>query len=96
MSKTERQVEQECVAIVRELGGECRKLDVGHGSKGWFDQAMWLPGGKHLLIEFKTETGELSKFQEYRANHFDDIGFTVHVIRSVSGFQWLLSQVGAA
>ena len=92
---SEGKLEKACTSLVTKLGGVYRKLDVGPGAKGWCDLAIWLPGGKHLLVELKVGANVMSRFQEHRAEEFSRVGFTVWEIRSLEQFVKLLREIGA-
>jgi len=86
---TERELEKRCREIVRAHGGMVRKLDVGVGSRGWFDAAIYLPGGIHMLVEFKAPgkknmlgTSGLTRMQRWRRDKLAEMWHTVHIVRS--------------
>ena len=87
MSELERTLEAKCMRLVRDSGGQHRKLDVGPGGKGWVDQAVWLPCGVHFLVEFKVGRNNPSKLQAQRIEKFDRMCFDVHVIRTYQDFE---------
>lgn len=88
-------LERECRRVVHDLGGFTRKQDVGPRAKGWPDMAIWLPGGLHVIVEFKTHVGVLSPMQEARKTEFERVGFEVHVIRCLADFKRLMKKLGA-
>ena len=90
---TESDIERECMLMVADLDGEHRKLDVGRGSKGWLDQAVWLPGW-HFIVEFKRPGEKPSALQARRIQRLRALGHEVHVIDAVEDFRQLLISRG--
>jgi len=58
---------------------------------GWPDFTLLLPGGRYLLIEFKTRTSKLSVDQERLHARLHSHGLCVHVVYSASEAIQLLS-----
>ena len=88
-------IERACVALAENaLGGLTRKLDKGPNAKGWLDRAMWLPGGLHIIVEFKRPGEYLTDFQEARMDKLESLGHTVYVIRSIEEFRTVLKLHG--
>lgn len=76
----------------------CLKL-VSLGLKGFPDRTVFLEGGKIVFIEFKSESGKLSKNQEMTFSVLRKLGFAVFVCRSkdeaISAIQsTLISKIG--
>lgn len=63
----------------------CVKVD-STSSRGWPDLTCVLPNGTVLFVELKTETGHLSKLQEYMIAKLKRNKANVYVIRSVEEY----------
>jgi intracellular sulfur oxidation DsrE/DsrF family protein len=80
---SESKVEQvACRAILKKFGVKSIKL-TPMKSTGFPDRIFWLPGGKPLLIEFKSSVGFLSLKQEYIIGQLKALGYRVVVCRTV-------------
>lgn len=88
--RLESELEADCTDAVTERGGEHRKLDTGPHSKNQLDHAYWLPGGVHLIVEFKLPGKKPSPGQQRRIYKLRRLGHNVHVIDSYEGFLALL------
>ena len=77
--KPETKIElQACDLIFGNLGIGSLKVNV-RGNTGWPDRIFWVPGGKPLIIEFKTPDGELSPKQKYHIERLKKDGYNVEV-----------------
>ena len=77
--KLETKIElQACDLIFGNLGVGSLKLNV-KANTGWPDRIFWVPGGKPLIIEFKTPDGELSPKQKYHIERLKKDGYNVEV-----------------
>lgn len=77
--KLETKIElQACDLIFGNLGIGSLKVNV-RGNTGWPDRIFWVPGGKPLIIEFKTPDGELSPKQIYHIDRLKKDGYNVEV-----------------
>ena len=77
--KLETKIElQACDLIFGNLGIGSLKVNV-RGNTGWPDRIFWVPGGKPLIIEFKTPDGELSPKQKYHIERLKKDGYNVKV-----------------
>ena len=77
--KPETKIElQACDLIFVNLGIGSLKVNV-RGNTGWPDRIFWVPGGKPLIIEFKTPDGELSPKQKYHIERLKKDGYNVEV-----------------
>jgi len=89
--------------IHRQINQEChrRGLLAFHGAMhkrsartpGEPDYTVLLPGGKVLLVEVKTKSGNLSDDQERVAAHAWQLGHKVHVVRSFVEFHDLVKGI---
>jgi hypothetical protein len=61
---------------------------------GVADLLLWLPSGGHFQIELKAGNGRLSAHQAAWISRMNDMGVTVHVIRSLDGLEALLRVEG--
>ena len=66
----EKEVEQHLMRRVEQAGGLCIK----HGTYGWPDRIVFLPGGHVTWVELKRATGKLADLQKYRAKQLKDVG----------------------
>lgn len=93
MSKTkdETLIVRACIAYIKSLGGDAWHV---HGSalqrKGEPDLDGWLPDGRHLKIEVKTEYGKVSEIQKYRLDIYKKAGYTTGIVKSVEELKDLL------
>ena len=79
LMKLETKIElQACDLIFGNLGIGSLKVNV-RGNTGWPDRIFWVPGGKPLIIEFKTPDGELSPKQKYHIERLKKDGYNVEV-----------------
>jgi len=88
--------------IHKQISQECsrRGLLAFHGAMhkksartpGEPDYTVLLPGGKVLLVEVKTTTGNLSEAQGRVSGHAWQLGHTVHVVRKFEEFHDLVKQ----
>ena len=69
---------QACDLIFGNLGIGSLKVNV-RGNTGWPDRIFWVPGGKPLIIEFKTPDGVLSPKQIYHIERLKKDGYNVEV-----------------
>ena len=86
--------------IHKQISQEChrRGLLAFHGAMhkrsartpGEPDYTVLLPGGKVLLVEVKTSTGNLSEAQERVAGHAWQLGHKVHLVRKFEEFHDLV------
>lgn len=63
------------------LGGKALKLVI-FGGAGFPDRTVLFPNGNIFFVEFKTETGKLSKLQMFWQRKLTDYGFRYYVCRS--------------
>lgn len=87
---SERRLEEACMHMVRAAGGVHHKLDIGPLAKGWLDQAIWLPDGRHMIVEFKLPGQSLTRLQQGRMNQLKELGHEVRVVSKVEQMQELL------
>lgn len=69
----ERDVEKLLVQGVKKLGGRAYKW-VSPGEAGVPDRLVFLPGGRILIVELKTDRGVLSKVQKLQHKRLKDLG----------------------
>ena len=75
----EREIEQYLAAGVRRLGGKAFKW-VSPGNSGVPDRIVFLPGGKVVFAELKTETGKLTRLQQVQIKTLQSLGQEVRVL----------------
>ena len=73
-------IEALLVRSVHQAGGRCYKW-VSPGNSGVPDRIVFLPGGKVIFVELKTETGRTSALQDYHIATLRALGQAVRVLR---------------
>lgn len=73
-------IEALLVRSVHQAGGRCYKW-VSPGNSGVPDRIVFLPDGKVIFIELKTETGRTSALQDYHIATLRALGQAVRVLR---------------
>ena len=68
----------------------CIPVKLQGGVTGTPDRLFLLPGGKTLLVEFKSPTGRLSPRQKLVHATYATRGHRVHVVRDTTAFKLLL------
>ncbi|MBR1760908.1 MAG: VRR-NUC domain-containing protein [Schwartzia sp.] len=89
----EKQIERRLVEGVKKRGGLCYKF-VSPGHPGVPDRIVIKPDGKVIFVELKTDTGRLSKLQNYTIRELREHGADVRVIWGLDGVSKLLEEVG--
>lgn len=79
MGRAEAHVEKYLVRRVEEMGGITRKV-VYQGRKGSPDRWCFLPHGRLLIIECKSDVGKLSPGQVLEIDRLKQMGQQVHVV----------------
>ena len=77
----ERTIENYFCETVKRFGGIALKLVIFNGG-GFPDRTVIFPNGHIYFVEFKTETGRLSKLQKFWQRKLSDLGFRFYVVRS--------------
>lgn len=85
-------LEKKLVKRLEKLGGLCWKFS-SPGTTGVPDRIIVLPNGRIIFAELKSETGRLSKIQEYRLKQLTDRGAESIVIRGARGLRDFLERV---
>ena len=75
----EKDIEKILVDGVKGTGGRAYKW-VSPGNNGVPDRIVFLPGGRIIFVELKTDTGTLSQIKRLR-----ELGQTVEVVKGISG-----------
>ena len=75
----ESQVEQKLVRLVKARGGLSYKF-TSPGNIGVPDRIVIKPNGEVWFVELKTETGRLSRMQEYQLNRLREHGCNAVVL----------------
>ena len=88
----EKQVERKLVEGVKVLGGMCLKF-VSPSSKGVPDRIVLLPNGKVIFVELKTDTGRLSKIQEFMIDEMQKRKADVRVLYGVNDVKSFLTSI---
>lgn len=89
-SFAEGKVEAYLRRLTRANGGQCHKLT---DQRGVPDRILVWPDRPAVYVECKTETGHLSRAQEYWARSLQANGFGYAVVRSKEDVDWLLERV---
>ncbi|MBR0288969.1 MAG: VRR-NUC domain-containing protein [Selenomonadaceae bacterium] len=92
MFQDEKRIERHLVEGVRREGGLCFKF-VSPGTAGVPDRLIILPDGRVVFAELKTETGRLSKIQEYTINELKKRNADVRVLYGLQDVKAFLSEV---
>ena len=85
---SESPIEAACCAYATLAG--CVPVKLQGGVTGTPDRLFLLPGGKTLLVEFKSPTGRLSPRQKLVHATYATRGHRVHVVRDTTTFKLLL------
>ena len=91
----EKQVERHLVNGVRKLGGLCLKF-VSPGTPGVPDRIIITATGRIIFAELKTDTGRLSKIQNFTIGEMMRRGADVRVLKGLSSVKELLAEIGGA
>ena len=86
----EDKIEAACMRWVEQNGGRHRKLDRGHGAKGWVDQVVWMPNGVSFFVEFKVPGRKPTSKQKEKLDWFDLHGHRTFVIHSKEEWESLV------
>jgi len=78
-------------AIKRRVAGRFYTFPV-EGMTGWPDLLIYLPKGRHLMIELKTESGKLSNAQKNIHAQLESLGHQVLIIRSFEEFKKIIKK----
>jgi hypothetical protein len=76
-------------AIKRRIGNIWRIFPV-EGMTGWPDLLIFLPRGRHLFVELKSEKGTISKDQRMIFSDLEAKGHRIEIIRSFGSFKDLI------
>lgn len=88
----EKQVERHLVNGVRKLGGLCLKF-VSPGTPGVPDRIIITATGRIIFAELKTDTGRLSKIQNFTIGEMMKRGADVRVLKGLSSVKELLAEI---
>lgn len=80
----EKDIEKILVDGVKGTGGRAYKW-VSPGNNGVPDRIVFLPGGRIIFVELKTDTGTLSSLQRVQIKRLRELGQTVEVVKGISG-----------
>lgn len=88
---TEKQLQARCVKWAKSVGWKARKQS-HPGANGALDYLFRRAHRQLVFVEFKSETGRLSKLQELELNDLLNDGFDAAVIDTFDEFKKLLSE----
>lgn len=80
----ESELESILVSEIRKAGGRTYKW-VSPGNSGVPDRIVFLPGGKVIFVELKTDSGKVSAQQKIQINRIQSLGQDVRVVRGIRG-----------
>ena len=80
----ESEIESILVSGIRKAGGRTYKW-VSPGNSGVPDRIVFLPGGKVIFVELKTDSGKVSAQQKIQINRIQSLGRDVRVVRGIRG-----------
>ena len=80
----EAELEDILVKEIRKAGGRTYKW-VSPGNSGVPDRIVFLPGGKVIFVELKTDSGKVSAQQKIQINRIQSLGQDVRVVRGIRG-----------
>lgn len=80
----ESEIESILVSEIRKAGGRSYKW-VSPGNSGVPDRIVFLPGGKVIFVELKTESGKVGAQQKIQINRIQSLGQDVRVVRGIRG-----------
>ena len=84
--RLEEKLEKSCREYATEKGYIFVKLEI----KGWPDRMLLRDNGRTTFIELKTEQGRLTALQRYIRRVLKQLGFPVHVCKSLKQFKSIL------
>ncbi|MBQ8691923.1 MAG: VRR-NUC domain-containing protein [Synergistaceae bacterium] len=88
----EKAIERRLINAVKKLGGLCYKF-TSPGTVGVPDRIIITAQGKVIFAELKTETGKLSKIQEYVINQMRLRGADVRVLYGTAQVDELVKEL---
>lgn len=80
----ESELESILVSEIRKVGGRSYKW-VSPGNSGVPDRIVFLPGGKVIFVELKTDSGKVGAQQKIQINRIQSLGQDVRVVRGIRG-----------
>ena len=80
----ESEIESILVSEIRKAGGRSYKW-VSPGNSGVPDRIVFMPGGKVIFVELKTDSGKVSAQQKIQINRIQSLGQDVRVVRGIRG-----------
>ena len=88
----EKEIEKRLCDGVKKLGGYAYKF-TSPGNDGVPDRMVIMPGGDITFVELKTDTGKLSKLQDFQIRRLKKLGCKVRVVRGENGAEAFLEEV---
>lgn len=89
----ERDIEKILTDEVKKLGGKAYKW-VSPGNSGVPDRIVFFPGGRHVFVELKTDSGKLSRLQEIQIRKLRSLGQPVYVAKGIDGLSQFFQDCG--
>lgn len=89
----EKQIERKLVDGIKRMGGLCYKF-VSPGHPGVPDRLIVTAAGRVIFAELKTDTGRLTKLQEFTIGEMRKRGVDVRMVWGLSGVKSLLDEIG--
>lgn len=89
----EKDIEKILTKEVRLMGGRAYKW-VSPGNTGVPDRIVFLPDGRIIFVELKTDTGKLSSLQKAQIAKLKALGQTVQVVQGLQGLIRFFQDIG--
>lgn len=89
----EKTIERHLVEGIKKSGGLCLKF-VSPGTPGVPDRIIITATGRIIFVELKTETGRLTKIQQYTIEQMMKRRADVRVIKGMDSVKELLAEIG--
>lgn len=88
----EKEIERRMVQTIKQRGGLCLKF-ISPSNPGVPDRIVITPQGRIIFVELKTETGLLTKIQEWQINELRKRGVDVRVIKGLGAVKEFIEEV---
>lgn len=80
----EAELEDILVKEIRNAGGRAYKW-ISPGNSGVPDRIVFLPNGKIIFVELKTDSGIVSGLQKIQIKRLQDLGQDVRIVKGIGG-----------
>lgn len=89
----EKDIEKILVNGVKDVDGRAYKW-VSPGNNGVPDRIVFLPEGRIVFVELKTESGTLSSLQRVQIKRLRELGQTVEIVKGIRGVIQFFEEYG--